>query len=119
MTYVDGFVVAVRKDRLDDYKKMAELGGKIWLEYGALTYVECQGTDVPPGEVTSFPMAVQAGPDEVVFFSWVTYADRQERDRISKLVMEDPRMNAFEKDPPLNMQTMIYGGFQPIVEVAR
>ncbi len=119
MTYVDGFVVAVPKSRIGDYRKMAELGGKVWLEHGALTYVECEGTDVPPGEVTSFPMAVNAGPDDVVFLSWVTYASRDERDRITKLVMADPRMNEFEADPPLNMKTMIYGGFQPIVEMRR
>ena len=43
------------------------------MEYGALSYVECIGDDVPYGELTSFPRAVQAKDDEIVVFSWITY----------------------------------------------
>ncbi|MFZ1391793.1 MAG: DUF1428 family protein, partial [Dokdonella sp.] len=32
MSYVDGFVVPVPADKLDDYRKMARLGGKVWME---------------------------------------------------------------------------------------
>jgi uncharacterized protein YbaA (DUF1428 family) len=46
------------------------------MEHGALSYVECVGDDVPVGELTSFPRAVQAKDDEVVIFSWATYKDR-------------------------------------------
>ena len=55
MPYVDGFVSAVPKDKIDAYKDMARLGGQVWMEYGAKAYVECIGDDVPYGEVTSFP----------------------------------------------------------------
>lgn len=30
MSYVDGFVIPVPKARLDEYKKMARLGAKVW-----------------------------------------------------------------------------------------
>ena len=56
MSYVDGFVLAVPKAKLDDYKKLANLAGPIWMEHGALAYVECIGDDVPHGELTSFPL---------------------------------------------------------------
>ena len=36
MSYVDGFVVPVPRSKLAEYRKMAKLGGKIWLEHGAL-----------------------------------------------------------------------------------
>ena len=36
MSYVDGFVLAVPKAKLDDYKKLANLAGPIWMEHGAL-----------------------------------------------------------------------------------
>jgi uncharacterized protein YbaA (DUF1428 family) len=64
MSYVDGFVLAVPKANLEAYKDMTKLGGKIWMEYGALSYVECLADDVPYGELTSFPRAVQATDDE-------------------------------------------------------
>src|SRR5690606_7654296 len=41
VAYVDGFVIPVKKDRLDDYKRIAELGKTVWEEHGARAYVEC------------------------------------------------------------------------------
>jgi uncharacterized protein YbaA (DUF1428 family) len=47
--YVDGFVVPVPLKNLDAYRRMAELGGKIWMDHGALAYWECIGDDVKAG----------------------------------------------------------------------
>lgn len=109
--YVDGFIVAVRKDRLDDYKALTELAGTIWMEYGALSYVESVGDDVPYGELTSFPRAVQATDDEVCIFSWITYESREQRDAINAKVMADPRLKGPE-DMPFDGKRMIWGGFR-------
>ncbi len=83
MSYVDGFVLAVPKDNLEAYKEIARKAGEVWMEHGALAYAECTGDDVPYGEVTSFPRAVQAKDDEIVVFSWVVYefAQAPRRDR--------------------------------------
>ena len=64
----------------------------MWKEYGAKSYVETVGDDVPYGELTSFPRAVQAKDDETVVFSWITYDSRAQRDEVNKKVMEDPRI---------------------------
>ena len=92
MSYVDGFVLPLPKANVAAYRKMARIAGKVWREHGALHYVECIGDDVPVGELTSFPRAVQARDDEIVVFSWITYADRKSRDEIMQKVMNDPRM---------------------------
>jgi uncharacterized protein YbaA (DUF1428 family) len=119
MSYVDGFVLPVPVANLDAYKKMARRAGKIWMEHGALQYIECVADDVKPGKVTSFPQAVQLKKDEVVVFSWVVYRNRRERDRINKKVMSDPRL-ADMMDPkslPFDGMRMFWGGFKPIVEI--
>lgn len=119
MSYVDGFVLAVPVANLDAYKKLARRAGKIWLEYGALQYVECAGDDVQPGKVTSFPQAVQLKKDEVVVFSWIVYRNRRDRDRINKKVMSDPRL-ADMSDPknlPFDGMRMFWGGFKPMLEL--
>lgn len=116
MAYVDGFVLAVPKDKLDDYKEMARLGAEVWMEYGALSYVECIGDDVPYGELTSFPRAVQAKEDEIVIFSWITYKDRASRDEINAKVMADERLKAGMANMPFDGKRMIYGGFQAFLE---
>jgi uncharacterized protein YbaA (DUF1428 family) len=59
MSYVDGFVVAVPKERIEAYKAMARRAGEVWKEHGALAFVECVGDDVPYGELTSFPRAAR------------------------------------------------------------
>lgn len=120
MSYVDGFVMAVPKAKLDAYKAMAELGAAVWREHGATGYVECQGDDVPYGELTSFPRAVQAKDDEVVFFSWIVFESREHRDAVNAKVMDDPRMKGQSMDDmPFDAKRMIYGGFSPIVEFWR
>jgi uncharacterized protein YbaA (DUF1428 family) len=119
MSYVDGFVVPVPVANLDAYKKMARRSGKIWMEHGALQYIECVADDVQPGKVTSFPQAVQLKKDEVVVFSWIVYRNRRERDRINKKVMSDPRL-ADMMDPkslPFDGMRMFWGGFKPIIEI--
>ena len=116
MTYVDGFLLAVPKARLEEYKQLARKANTVWMEHGALSYVEAAGDDVPYGELTSFPRAVQAKDDEVVIFAWITYKSRAERDRINKLVMEDERMKGDMDKMPFDGKRMIFGGFEAIVE---
>lgn len=117
MSYVDGFVVAVPKANIEAYKTLAATAGKVWKEHGALAYVECIGDDVPHGELTSFPRAVQAKDDEIVVFSWVRYRSREERDEVMKKVMADDRMKSDPASWPFDGKRMIFGGFVPFLEV--
>ncbi|MBP0657297.1 DUF1428 domain-containing protein, partial [Mycobacterium tuberculosis] len=75
-------VLAVPKARLEDYKAIARKASDVWMEYGALNYVEAGADDVPYGELTSLQRDVMVKDDEVVIFAWVTYADRASRDSI-------------------------------------
>ena len=112
MSYVDGFVIAVPKQNIEAYKELAQKAGKIWKECGALAYVECVGDDVPYGQLTSFPRAVQAKDDEIVIFSWTVYRSRAERDTINAKVMADPRLEVLESELPFDAKRLIFGGFE-------
>jgi uncharacterized protein YbaA (DUF1428 family) len=119
MSYVDGFVLAVPKDNLAAYRKMARLAGKIWREHGALEYVECVEDDVKPGKVTSFPQSVKLKPGETVIFAWAIYKSRRHRDQVNARVMKDPRL-ASMMDPkklPFDGRRMFWGGFKAFVEL--
>lgn len=117
--YVDSFVIPVPKDRLDDYKKMARLGGKVWRDHGALEYIECIEDDAKPGKRTSFPQAVKLKPDEVVIFSYIVYPSRKARDKINALAMADKRLAKFmdPKTMPFDGKRMFWGGFKSFVEL--
>ena len=117
MAYVDGFVIALPKANIETYKAFAKTAGEVWMEHGALSYVECLGDDVPVGEVTSFPRAVQAKDDEIVVFSWVTYRSRADRDAIMAKVMADPRLPQDPSAMPFDGKRMIFGGFESIIEL--
>ena len=114
MSYVDGFVVPVKKDQLDAYKAFARQAGEVWMEHGALALVECSGDDVPYGKLTSFPRAVQATDDEVIIFSWIVYRSREDRDAIVAKVMQDPRSKG---DLPFDGKRMIFGGFDMFLQM--
>ena len=117
MPYVDGFVLAVPKDKIEAYKALAKMACAVWMEYGALDYVECIGDDVPYGELTSFPRAVQATDDEIVVFAWAVYESRQSRDTVMAKVMADPRLTPDLGPMPFDMKRMIFGGFKPFIEL--
>jgi uncharacterized protein YbaA (DUF1428 family) len=117
VAYVDGFVVAVPKQKIEDYKALARRAGAVWKEHGALGYVECIGEDVPYGKLTSFPRAVQAKDDEIVIFSWIMYASREQRDQVTAKVMADPRLKHEMSSMPFDGKRMIYGGFEKFLEL--
>ena len=117
MSYVDGFLLAVPKQNIDAYKALSQTAGEVWKEHGALAYVECTGDDVPYGELTSFPRAVQATDDEIVIFSWIVYESREQRDKINEKVMADPRVTAQMNNMPFDGKRMIFGGFNVLLDL--
>ena len=114
--YVDGFVIPVRKDRIEDYRRIAEQAAPIWKEYGALDYWECVGDDLDVKDLVPFPQLAQAGPDETVVFAWVVFESREQRDLANAKIAADPRLGALVGDnPPFDMQRIAYGGFKVLV----
>jgi uncharacterized protein YbaA (DUF1428 family) len=116
MRYVDGFVVPVPKNKVDAYRRLARKAGKIWLEHGALEYVECIADDVKPGKLTSFPQSVKLKRDETVVFAYVVYRSRAHRDRVNAKAMKDKRFaNMDMSKMPFDGKRMFWGGFKQIV----
>ncbi len=118
MHYVDGFVVPVPKSKVAVYRRMARRAGKVWIDHGALHFVENIADDVKPGKVTSFPQAVKLRKGETVVFSFIIYKSRKDRDRINAKVMKDPRLADMmnPKAMPFDGKRMFWGGFKTLVE---
>jgi uncharacterized protein YbaA (DUF1428 family) len=118
MEYVDGFLIAVPKKKVAQYKKIAKLASKVWRDHGALDYRECVADDVPYGKRTSFPRAVKRKPNETVVFAWITYKSRKHRDAVNKKVMTDKRLAKMMTPGamPFDTKRMIWGGFKTIVD---
>jgi len=116
--YVDGFVLPVPKKKIATYRRMAQKAGKVWREHGALEFRECVADDVKPGKRTSFPRSVKLKRGETVFFSYIVFKSRADRDRVNAKVMKDPRIASMGdvKDMPFDAKRMIYGGFKVLVD---
>jgi uncharacterized protein YbaA (DUF1428 family) len=117
MAYVDGYVLPLKKDKIDAYRQMAALAGSVWREHGALEYREWIAEDVKAGEHTSFPQAVQLKDDEIVVFSWIVFESRDHRDEVNAKAMSDPRLAGMmdAKAMPFDGKRMFWGGFEPLV----
>ncbi|MEX2209192.1 MAG: DUF1428 domain-containing protein [Myxococcota bacterium] len=118
--YVDGFVLPIPKKNAAAYKRIARLAGKVWRDHGALSYMECIGDDVKPGKLTSFPQSVKLQKNETVWFSFIVYKSRAQRDRVNAKVMKDPRMAkamAAGAVMPFDGKRMIFGGFEVRVDL--
>lgn len=119
MAYVDGFLLPVPRKNIDAYRRMARKAGKIWIEHGALEFRECAGDDLHPKGPMPFPRLVRAKPTETVFFSWIVFKSRRDRDRVNKKVMEDPRLQKMMEPGamPFDHTRMAYGGFKIAVDL--
>jgi uncharacterized protein YbaA (DUF1428 family) len=121
MSYIDGFVIAVPTAAKQAFVDHARAIDPVFKELGALRVIECWGDDVPDGKLTDFRRSVQATADETVVFSWIEWPDKATRDtamaKLSDLMKTDDRFSSEKNPMPFDGKRMIFGGFQPIVEV--
>ena len=115
--YIDGFVLPVQRDRLNEYKRLAEAVAKIWKEHGALDYWEYVGDDLYLEGTRPFTDLVAATEDEAIVFGWVVFDSREARDLANEKVAADPRMADLidSSNSGFDAKRMAYGGFQPLV----
>lgn len=114
--YVDGFITPVPKKNLKAYKKYAQQWSKIWKKLGAVEYVECMAEEVSKGKSTSFPRSVKMKSNETVFFSWITYKSKADRNRIWAKIMKEKKYVDMFDTMPFDGMRMIYGGFKEFIK---
>jgi len=118
MAYIDGFLLAIPKGKLQAYRAIARRAGRVWKEHGALEYRECAGDDLATTMGAPFPRVAKAKPGETVVMSWIVYKSRAHRDRVNANVMKDPRTAKWMNSAmPFDMKRMSYGGFKVIVDL--
>ena len=116
MAYIDGFVAPVLPGKREGYVEMAREAAKIFLEHGASQVVETLSDDVPHGKLTDFYRAVDAKDDETINFSWIVWPSKDARNAGMAKVMADERMKPGAKEMPFDMQRIIFGGFEVVLD---
>jgi uncharacterized protein YbaA (DUF1428 family) len=117
MSYVDGYILPIPKRSLRAYRRMADMGRKMWTKHGAVDYKECAGDDLVAKWGTPFTRLLKLKPNETAVFAYIVFKSRAHRDRVNARVMKEMNeMGGPPKDMPFEMKRMVYGGFKTIVE---
>jgi uncharacterized protein YbaA (DUF1428 family) len=118
MAYVDGFLLAVPRKKLQVYRRISQRAGRVWRQHGALEYRECAGDDLKVKMGVSFTRVAKLKTGETAVFSWIVYKSRAHRHRVNAKVMKDPRIQKMMGAPmPFDMKRMAFGGFRVIVDL--
>ena len=115
--YIDGFVLPIPSDCLDEYKRIVEAIAEIWKEHGALDYREYDGDDLILEGTRSFTSFAAANEGDAIVFGWVEFESREARDSANEKVAADPRMVDLmsSSSSGFDAERMAYGGFQSLV----
>lgn len=116
--YIAGFVIPVPQEKLENYRKWAENGAKIFKEYGCIEIVESWEDNVPGGKQTDFRRAVDAKAGEKIVFSWQIWPDKATVDAAEAKMRKDKRLE-ISGEIPFDSKRLIYGGFEPIYTMGR
>ena len=114
--YVQGFLLPVRDNRQEDYRKLETESWPFFEKYGATGVVAAWGDDVPEGEQTDFYRAVKAEDSEKVVFAWMTWPDKATCDAVAAEMVNDPEMK-MPDDMPFDGMRMVWAGFKPVVQL--
>ncbi|MEL6826063.1 MAG: DUF1428 domain-containing protein [Pseudomonadota bacterium] len=114
MTYIEGVILPVPIANKDEYIELAKKMAEAFKKYGATKVVEGWGSDLPDGEVTSFPMAVALKEGETVVMAMNYWPSKDARDKGMEAAMGDPIFNGDAM--PFDGKRMIFGGFDMILE---
>lgn len=117
MTYVDGFVIPVPKDKTAAYRKMASWGKKLWMKHGALQYFECIADDLEtmPG-CGDFKRLAKLKPGETLWYSFIIYKNKTHRNAVNKKVMAEMQGAEQFREMPFDAKRMAHGGFKTMVQ---
>lgn len=117
MSYVDGYVLPIPKDKVEQYRAIAQMAGEVWKEHGAISYKECLGDDLTIESMKSFLNIAGASDTETVVFAYIVFHSREHRDEVNAKVMADSRLKCDTENMPFDHTRMAYGGFKAIVDL--
>ena len=116
MNYIDGFLIPVRTTDREIYRAHEAKWWPMFQKHGALSLVVGWGDEVPAGKQTDFLRAVDLKDDETVAFCWMTWPDKDTRNKAFAAIETEMRK---EMNMPFDGRRVVLGGFVPILQEGR
>lgn len=115
--YVDGYIIPIKKNKFKDYKKMATIGRKVWMKYGALDYYECVGAKLESEWGIPISKFCKLKADETVIFAFIVYKSKAHRNQVVTKVHKDPLMQPenFKGGMPFDIKRFTMGEFKSFI----
>ena len=117
MAYLELFVAPVPTANRDAYLTHARAMGALFKDHGMEKMIECWGSHVPDGALTSLPLSVKLEEGETVVAGWMRWPSKEARDKGFEAAMADPRMTEDMTQMPFDGKRMIFGGFDVMLEM--
>ena len=115
--YADVYLLPIAEDKVDQYRKIAKMAGKVFIKHGALRYREYVLSDPKAEGIIPFPKALKLKASETVIYAAVEFKSEAHRNSAMKKIMADPEMDPGDKPVPFDFRRMVYGGFKVIVDL--
>lgn len=115
MSFIHGFLIAVPKDKKQEYVELARVSAPLFMDLGATRIVENWADDVPDGKVTDFKRAVKAEKGEAVVFSWIEWPDKDTYEAAAQAMQSDPKWQNMPPKP-FDGKRMMWAGFEPVFD---
>lgn len=116
MSYVDIAVASVPVENKERYLEIFTDISSMHKENGAIQVIHCWGDEVPEGEITSFPRAVDRKDGEQIAVMWMLWPSKEVRNEAAQRAMEDARLKGECTIFPFDGKRMISAGFDVISE---
>lgn len=113
--YVDGYIIPLKRSKLNAYKKMAQMGCKTWMKHGALHYYETYLDDMAKHGL-GFKKMCKLKPNETAVFAFVVYKSKAHRNAVMKKVMKDMMEMDMHGDMPFEMNRFASAGCKVLVK---
>ncbi len=114
--YIMAYAAPVPTDKRTAYETHCKGAAQLFKDHGCSRVVECWGDMIPPGELTSFILAVKAEEGETVAFGWQEWPSKADHEANMQKAMQDPRF-ADLGQPPMDGKRLIFAGFEVMVDV--
>jgi uncharacterized protein YbaA (DUF1428 family) len=116
--YVDGYVIPIKRNKLNAYKKMAKWGCKLWMKHGAINYYECAIDEFTPHGL-GFKKMCKLKSGETAIFAFIVYKSKAHRNQVNKKVMREMEKMPAPKEMPFDMKRFAMAGCKTIVRSKR
>ncbi len=114
--YVDGFVIPIKRNKIKEYKKMAQWGCRVWMKHGALDYYECAIDDFSQYGL-GFKKMCKLKSGETAIFAFIVYKNKAHRNQVNKKVMSE--MTGEPPKMPFDMKRFSMAGCKVIVHKSK